>query len=229
VPEPGDRTGTLTGLRLVIQTPGLVRLLCMFMAAYAALITVQVLWTGPYLHDVHGLDTLQRGHVLLGMAVTQTLSTLLIGPMDRILNTRKWVVVVAASFSLGSLIALATVPVTLPVAVGLLLLLCASSAYGSVLYAQIRGLFPDHLAGRGATVGNMAPLLGGVLLPTLTGFIPALFPSEGPGYSLLAYQVIFATLAACLAIGLAIYLTAKDVKPRPAERSDAEGAASPSR
>jgi MFS family permease len=217
VREPGDQIGALRGLGLVIMTPGLGRLLCMFMAAYAALITVQVLWTGPYLYDVHGLDTLQRGHVLLAMAVAQTLSTLLIGPLDRLLNTRKWVVVVAASLSLGSLLALATAPVSLPVAIGLLLLLCASSAYGSVLYAQIRGLFPDHLAGRGATVGNMAPLLGGVLLPTLTGFIPAMFPSQGPGYSLLAYRLIFATLALCLALGLAIYLTAKDVKPRAAE------------
>ncbi len=199
------------------MTPGLVRLLCMFMAAYAALVTVQVLWTGPYLYDVHGLDTLQRGHVLLGMAVAQTLGTLLIGPMDRILNTRKWVVVAAASLTLASLAVLAAVPVSLDVAVGLLFLLSASSAYGSVLYAQIRGLFPDHLAGRGATIGNMAPLLGGVLLPTLTGLSRRCFPSEGPGYSLLAYQLIFATLAICLAIGLAIYLTAKDVKPRTAE------------
>jgi MFS family permease len=228
-PEPGDKIGALKGLGLVIMTPGLVRLLCMFMAAYAALVTVQVLWTGPYLYDVHGLDTLQRGHVLLGMAVAQILGTLLIGPMDRILNTRKWVVVAAASLTLASLAVLAAIPVSLDVAVGLLFLTSASSAYGSVLYAQIRGLFPDHLAGRGATVGNMAPLLGGVLLPTLTGYIPALFPNEGPGYSLLAYQLIFATLAICLAIGLAIYLTAKDVKPRAAEGPNPDGAASPSR
>jgi hypothetical protein len=62
----------------------------------------------------------------------------------------------------------------------------------------------------------MAPLLGASLLPVLTGFIPPLFPSEGPGYAPAAYQCIFATLAGILAIGLAIYLTAKDAKPRPA-------------
>ena len=72
--------------------PGMGRLLVMFMVAYAVLVTVQVLWSGPYLHDVHGLDTLERGHVLLGMAVAQTVGTLLVGPMDRVLNTRKWVV-----------------------------------------------------------------------------------------------------------------------------------------
>jgi predicted MFS family arabinose efflux permease len=216
VPEPGAGRGAFAGLLQVILTPGLGRLLVMFMVGYAALVTMQVLWSGPYLHDVHGLDTLHRGHVLLGMAVAQTLGTLLVGPLDRILNTRKWVVVAAASITLASLAVLATVSVSLPVAVGLLLVLSASSTYGSVLYAQVRGLFPDHLAGRSATITNMAPLLGASLLPTLTGFIPPLFPSQGPGYSLLAYQCIFGTLAACLAAGLAIYLTARDVKPRPA-------------
>ena len=34
-----------------------------------------------------------------------------------------------------------------------------------------------------------------------------------------AYQCIFATLAGILAIGLAIYLTAKDAKPRPAPQT----------
>jgi MFS family permease len=215
IAQPGERVGAFAGLRLVVTAPGLLRLLFMFMTGYAALVTVQVLWTGPYLHDVHGLDTLERGHVLLGMAVAQVVGTLLVGPLDRLLNTRKWVVVGASTLTLASLVVLAAVPLPLDIAVGLLLLFSATSTYGSVLYAQIRGLFPDHLAGRGATIGNMAPLLGGVLLPALTGLIPALFPSQGPGYSLLAYQAIFAAVAACLAIGLLVYLRAKDVKPRP--------------
>jgi MFS family permease len=216
----------LYGLRQVLRTRGMGRLLVMFMVGYAVLVTVQVLWAAPYLHDVHGLDTLERGHVLLGMAVAQIVGTLLVGPMDRMLNTRKWVVVAAASLTLASLIGLAVGPVPLPVAVVLLLVLSGSSTYGSVLYAQVRGLFPDHLAGRSATITNMAPLLGASLLPTLTGFIPPLFPmpGRGEGYSQLAYQGIFAALAICLAVGLAIYLTARDVKPRPAEHPRAEPA-----
>jgi MFS family permease len=226
-PAPaGGGPGAMSGLGQVMRMPGMGRLLVMFMVAYAVLVTVQVLWSGPYLHDVHGLDTLERGHVLLGMAVAQTVGTLLVGPMDRVLNTRKWVVVAAASLTLASLTVLAVVPVSLPVAVGLLLVLSGSSTYGSVLYAQVRGLFPDHLAGRSATITNMAPLLGASVLPTLTGFIPPLFPSRGEGYSLLAYQSIFATLAVCLAVGLAIYMTARDVKPRPSELTP--GRASPS-
>jgi MFS family permease len=216
---PADPTGAWEGLRRVITTPGLVQVLCLFMVGFAALVTVQSLWAGPYLHDVYGLDAMERGKVLLGMAAVQTLGVLVIGPMDRLLNTRKWVAAGSASLALAALIALAAVPMTLQSAVLFLLLLSASSAYGGVLFAQVRSLFPDHLAGRSATVSNMAPLLGASLLPALTGFIPPLFPSDGPGYAPAAYQCIFATLAVILAIGLAIYLTASDAKPRPASEA----------
>jgi hypothetical protein len=99
-------------------------------------------------------------------------------------------------------------------AIVLLLLLSSASAYGSVMLAHIRSHFPDHLAGRGATTGNMVQLIGAALLSIATGFIPPLFVHAGPGYSPLAYRWIFATLAMALAIGLAVYLTANDSKPR---------------
>ncbi len=214
-PKPAQSVGAFAGLRHVLTTPGLPQVLCLYMVGFAALVTVQVVWAGPYLHDIHGLNTIQRGNVLLGMAIMQTLGVLVVGPMDRLLNTRKWVAVASASLALTAMTALAAVPMPLEYTVGFLFLLSASSAYGGVLFAQVRGLFPAHLAGRSATITNMAPLFGASVLPTLTGFIPPLFPSAGPGYSPLAYQCIFAVLAVCLAFGLGVYLTAKDVKPRP--------------
>ena len=98
-------------------------------------------------------------------------------------------------------------------ALAALMALSATSAYGSVLLAHIRSHFPDHLAGRGATTGNMAQLAGAAVLPMLTGLIPPLFPVTDSEYSLLAYQWIFATLALALAIGLAVYLTSRDARP----------------
>jgi MFS family permease len=216
--ESADTPGAWEGLAQVLGTPGLPQVLCLFMVAFASLVTVQVVWAGPYLHDVHHLDTLERGNVLLGMALVQTLGVLVVGPLDRVLNTRKWVAVGSASLALIALTALALVPMSLPLTVTFLFLLSGSSAYGGVLFAQVRGLFPAHLAGRSATIAGMAPILGATLLQTLTGFIPPLFPSQGPGYAPIAYQCIFGTLAVCLAVGLAIYLTVQDVKPRQAER-----------
>jgi MFS family permease len=218
VAPAAEELGPIAGLRRVLATPGLLRVLALFLVAYAAFASVMLVWASPYLHDVHGLDTLDRGRVLLGMAVVQTLAGLVIGPLDRVFNTRKWVAVANAAVALGTLVALAVVPnLSLTAAVGLLLLLSSVSAYGSVLLSHIRSHFPDHLAGRGATTGNMAQLIGAALLPIITGFIPPLFPHAGPGYSLLAYRWIFATLAIALAVGLAVYLTAKDSKPRSTE------------
>jgi MFS family permease len=211
--RPLERVGPFEGVRLVLATPGLLPVLALFAVAYAAFATVLVLWAGPYLHDVYDLGPIQRGYVLMVMAVCQTVGGLVVGPLDRIFNTRKWVVVGTASLSLSMLTLLATVSMPLIGALASLMVLSASSAYGSVLLAHIRSHFPDHLAGRGATTGNMAQLAGAALLPMLTGLIPPLFPTTDSEYSPLAYQWIFATLAIALAIGLAVYLTSKDAKP----------------
>lgn len=209
-----EHLGAVAGLKQVLATPGLLRVLALFLVAYAAFATVMLLWAGPYLNDVHGLDAIDRGKVLLGMAAFQTIAGLVVGPLDRIFNTRKWVAVGNAMVALMVLLALATVPdPSTTLAVTLLLILSSASAYGSVLLAHIRSHFPDHLAGRGATTGNMAQLIGSAILPILTGFIPTFFPHAGAGYSPLAYRWIFMTLAVALALGLAVYLTAKDSKP----------------
>lgn len=221
--EPAvEHVGALAGLRQVLATPGLLRVLALFLVAYAAFASVMLLWAGPYLNDIHGLDPIGRGQVLLGMAIVQTIAGLVVGPLDRVFNTRKWVAVGNGAVALTALLGLAAVP-DLPTAwaIVLLLLLSAASAYGSVLLMHIRSHFPDHLAGRGATTGNMAQLIGAALLPIITGFIPSLFPHAGPGYAPLAYRCIFATLAIALAAGLAVYLTAKDSKPNNPPDDDA--------
>ena len=184
------------------------------MVAFASLVTVQVVWAGPYLHDVYNLDTVERGNVLLGMALVQTAGVLVVGPLDRLFNTRKWVSVGSGCLALTAMTALALGPPSLAAAVGFLFLLSGSSAYGGVLFAQIRSLFPVHLAGRSATITNMAPLFGASVLPTLTGFIPPLFPHAGG--RLLAARLpvhLRGRWRSASPAGLAIYLTVKDAKP----------------
>lgn len=217
---PAEELGPIEGLRRVLAAPGLLRVLALFFFAYGAFAAIMLVWAGPYLHDVHGLDTIDRGRVLLGMAVVQTVASLVVGPLDRVFNTRKWIAVANAATAVFTLAALALFPgAPLAVAVALLLLLSSVSAYASVLLSHIRSHFPDHFAGRGTTTANMAQLIGAALLLIATGFIPPLFPHEGPGYSLMAYRWIFATLAFALGMGLAVYLTAKDAKPRGGEVS----------
>jgi MFS family permease len=207
--------GAVEGLRLILRLPGILSVFALFGVAYAAVVTVSGLWAGPYLKDVHGLDIEMRGHVLTGMAIVQMLALLIYGPLDRVFNTRKWIVVVGATATLAVLIALAALPSPpLWLVLTLLMFMSGFCCYNPILLAHMRSHFPDHLAGRGATTGNIAQLLGSAGLPILTGFIPAFFVASN-GYAPEAYRLIFAALAVTLGVGLAVYaIGSRDIKPR---------------
>ncbi|MGQ0584141.1 MAG: MFS transporter [Reyranella sp.] len=196
----------LRGLWEVWRTPGLGPVLSMHFFAYATMLTVLGVWGGPYLYDVHKLDGVERGNVLLAMGVAQILGILAYGPMDRVLRSRKKVVFGGAAISmvlLAVMALLANPPLWL--AVVLLVAFCFSCAYGTVIVAQGRGLFPDRLAGRGVTTVNMAQCLGLAMLPAGMGYIV-----EGFGGGDIAYRWVFGTLATGLALGSIAYVRARD-------------------
>ena len=129
----------LRGLWEVWRTPGLGPVLSMHFFAYATMLTVLGVWGGPYLHDVHKLDGVERGNVLLAMGAAQILGILAYGPMDRVLRSRKKVVFGGAAISmvlLAIMAALAHPPLWL--AVVLLVAFCFFCAYGTVIVAQGR-------------------------------------------------------------------------------------------
>jgi len=199
----------LAGQVSVWRTPGLLPVLAMHLVGYAAMATVLAVWAGPYLADRYGLSPGARGAVLLAMGLTLPLGLLVVGPLERRLNTRKWLVAALAAAAVTVLAALALWPQPpLPAAVVLLVLLCLFSCYPVVVVAHGRSLFPDHLVGRGATTVNIAQTAGSAALPALTGWALALAP-PGEGYGL-----AFGALALALALGLAGYLTRRDAPPR---------------
>jgi MFS family permease len=216
-PHPSETLGdALRGFVTIARLPGLMRVMALQFFAYAVLATMVGLWAGPYLHDVHGLDPVARGNVLIGMALSQTVGVLAIGPLDRVFNTRKWVAVGGALATIATLLALASAPhPPIALAIALLMLLCAVSSYGVVVVAHGRTFYPEALAGRGATTFNLAQVFGCAALPICTGFIPGFFPVAASGYAPEAYQWIFAAIATALASGLAVYLFSADARPVP--------------
>lgn len=195
-----------SGLLQVWRTPGLLPLLSMHFFAYATMLTVLGIWGGPYLFDVYKLDGVERGNVLLVMGVAQTLGILAYGPMDRVLRSRKKVVVggaIISAFFLGVLALVAHPPLWL--AVVLLVAACFFCAFGTVIVAQGRTLFPDRLGGRAVTTVNLAQCLGLTVLPALTGCIV-----DAYGANDLAYRLVFATLAGGLLLGLIPYSRSPD-------------------
>ena len=157
--SPRARSARSRGLRQVLSTPGLVQVFCLYMVAFASLVTVQVVWAGPYLHDVYNLDTVQRGNVLLGMALVQTGGVAHRRPARPPLQHAQMGCRSALGMPAltGDDRARPGTVVAVQLAVGFLFLLSGSSAYGGVLFAQIIRLFLVDLAGRSATITNMAP------------------------------------------------------------------------
>lgn len=201
----------LRGLWEVWRTPGLGPVLSMHFFAYATMLTVLGVWGGPYLYDVHKLDGVERGNVLLAMGAAQILGILAYGPLDRLLRSRKKVVFAGAAISMVILIAMALLAhPPLWLAVGLLIAFCFFCAYGTVIVAQGRSLFPDRLAGRGVTTVNMAQCLGLTVLPAGTGYIVEAF---GAGDT--AYRWVFAALAGGLALGSIAYVYSRDNASMP--------------
>ncbi len=206
----------LRGFGRVLRLPGYLKVVAIHAVAYATTATVLGLWAGPYLHDVHGLDAVARGHVLLAMSGAQMLGMLYLVPLERRFNTRKGVIVGAALGVLAILLLLAAMPAPPTwLAVVLLVALCGVSTYSPVIIAHAASLTPKELLGRGSVTANLGQVSGSFLMPVLTGAIAGLFESTDHGYPPTAYRLIFAGIAVALATGLAIYSQARDLKPAP--------------
>jgi len=215
-PMHGESFGeVLRGLASVWRTKGLLPVLAIHLFSYSSMATVLGLWAGPYLAHVHGMDGATRGNVLLAMAGAQLIGILSFGPLDRVFDTRKWVVVPGALASITLLGALALIPgLPAAAAVTLLILFTAVTAYAVIIVAHGRSLFPDHLLGRGVTTVNIAQVIGLTVLPLMTGPIVGAFPAPDAVSPEIAYRWAFGAIAATLAGGLAVYLSmAKDAKP----------------
>ena len=205
--KPESLREALRGQFSIWRLPGLSRVLALHLVAYAAAATVIGLWAGPYLADVHGLDANARGRALAVMGLAMPIGLLLVGPLEKHFFPRATLITAGAALSALMLIGLALWPTPpLPVALGLLVGLIFFSSYPVLLVTEARGLFPDHLVGRGATTVNMAQLVGSALLPLLVGLVIGFFPIEEAVRPEVAYRAGFAVLAGSLLLGLAGWL-----------------------
>lgn len=213
--RPERLTEALRGLLDVWRLPGIWPLFALFLVAYSAPFSIIGLWSGPYLHDVHGLGAVDRGNIVLAMAVANVASILCYGPLDRVFNSRKKVVILGLCLTMSCLTLLAVVErPSLPVAAGLLILLCAVSGFSIMCQTHGRSLFPEAMVGRGVTTLNMAQVGGAFAMPVVTGILVDWMTVAGSTPPEAAYRLIFAFLAFVLLLGLLAYRRVPDSRPR---------------
>jgi MFS family permease len=182
---------------------------------YALAAGLRGVWAGPYLRDVHGLATTEIGAVTLWMAIALAVGSLAYGPLDRIFNSRKWVVFGGNAIALAAVSTLAIAP-SLSVA-AVTALFVAIGLFGvsyAVQMAHVRAFVPVHLVGRGATLMNFFSIGGVGLMQIATGQAFVAAGGETAGGD--AYRAMFGLYAVTLAASLAVYLLARDAPPRGA-------------
>ena len=75
----------------LLRTPAVLLLVPLTFVHYAPVAGVRGLWVGPYLAKAFDLDALALGNATLAMGIAMILGSLAYGPIDRLLGTRKGV------------------------------------------------------------------------------------------------------------------------------------------
>jgi len=205
----------LQGLMEVLRNPRLRPILALNFCNYACTFTVQGLWGGPFLREVHGLNPIEAGNVLLVAVIAYQVGMLAFGPLDRLLDTRKWIAIGGSLVIVSFLAALALAsrpPIWVPI--GAILGIGFFSASSTMVMTHGRGIIPDRLIGRGIATINTAVMLGVACMQTLSGIIVGAFEPLADGTRTeTAYRALFGVLTVVLIVAVAIYSRSQDVKP----------------
>jgi predicted MFS family arabinose efflux permease len=205
----------LQGLMEVLRNPRLKPILALNFCNYACTFTVQGLWGGPFLREVHGLSPIEAGNVLLIAVIAYQVGMLAFGPLDRLLDTRKWIAT-GGSLVIISILATLTLASAPPiwVPVGAIVGIGFFSASSTMVMTHGRGIIPDRLIGRGIATINTFVMLGVACMQTLSGIIVGAFePLADGARTETAYRALFGVLAAVLIVAVAIYSRSQDVRP----------------
>ena len=199
------------GLLALMRTPSVLLLVPLTFAHYAPVAGVRGLWVGPYLADVFHLDALALGNASLAMGIAMILGSLAYGPLDRLLGTRKGVLLggnLALAAALLGLWAWPAAELGLAVA-----LLCAVGFFGSsypLMIAHGRSFFPHHLAGRGVTFLNLLAMGGAGLAQIASGRVYAAATTGRPADAPAAHAAVFLFFGLLVLVACVPYTFARD-------------------
>lgn len=190
----------------------------MHLTTYSCFATVIGLWGGPWLADVRGADTAQKGAILLAGAAAQMAGLFLWGAADRFWRSFRKPVLTGGVSTVFLLAVAATLRLDLWWTTIWFVLFGLSVAVTPILTAHGRSLFPHSLPGRGITLMNVGTIGGVFLSQSVTGLLMDMVGREqGGGYPPDGYRLIFAALAAWMLLSLAFYTRAID--PHPASHA----------
>ena len=180
--------------------------------SYAVIANMRGLWSGPYFDQVHNLDPASIGNLTFYVAIAMVVGSIVYGPLDRVLNSRKWVVFSGAAimvFVLGLWVADPVASVSRTTWFLIILGLCGVSY--PVIMAHGLAFVPARMTGRGATLLNFFSIGGAGAMQSVSGFVYD--ANAVPDVPVSGFNAVFWLYLGVLIVALVIYFFATDAKP----------------
>jgi predicted MFS family arabinose efflux permease len=183
--------------------------------------TVGGLWAGPYLRDLYALEDTEASTVILAMVLAYNAGAMLYGFLDRLLGTRKWLVLGGAATTMATYGYLALDP-TPPLPVTIILLVVGSLAgpYFIALAAHCRGFVPAARAGRTVTMMSLVGIAGIFVMQWTTGLLIGTFEGAAGENGETGYRMVFIIPVTMLALCSLLYLPIRDIHAHRHEPPD---------
>lgn len=211
-PSSNGLKDAISGIVLLFKTPDYWMISLSTFCRYGIYAAIQTLYAGPYLMFVMGFSALETGNIILCMNVGFICGGPLLGMIsDRVLHTRKWIII-------PGLIGIAVILLTfcsIPRSTGfysmaiLFLLLGGVNSSGGIMYTHIKERMPAEKSGTAMTGINFFTMIGpAVFLQGLGMFMHGLYPDNA--WSPKAFQDVFFLCSICLVSVAVLYLFTKD-------------------
>ena len=181
--------------------------------SYSSLFVILGLWGAPYLRDVHGLDVIERGNILMLMAISWNIGSLVFGALRSIFGNYKRVVVfgsLGVIFMLFILSLISKIPIMYLYV--LFLIIGFFGAFSVALISHYQVLFEKEYMGRALSTANFFNFAGVFFIQWLTGKIIYFMGGDSSGAPIEAYRMAFLFVAILLMLSLCIYLFSNEKK-----------------
>ena len=208
-----NETISLKNLLFILKERNFKFMIPMSLMSYSSLVVILGLWGAPYLKDIHGLDIVERGKILMLMAISWNIGSFVFGRLRSIFGNYKNVVIFGAT---GVIILLFILSIITDInSIYLYILFCILGFFGAfsvALISHYQVLFDKEYMGRALSTANFFNFGGVFFVQWLTGKIIYLMGGDSTGAPIEAYRLAFLFVAILLLISLCIYFFSNEKK-----------------
>ena len=208
-----NETISLKNLLFILKERNFKFMIPMSLMSYSSLVVILGLWGAPYLKDIHGLDIVERGKILMLMAISWNIGSFVFGRLRSIFGNYKNVVIFGA---IGVIILLLILSIITEInSIYLYILFCILGFFGAfsvALISHYQVLFDKEYMGRALSTANFFNFGGVFFVQWLTGKIIYLMGGDSTGAPIEAYRLAFLFVAILLLISLCIYFFSNEKK-----------------